>query len=417
MAPLVVLLGGLGVGSPHASAQIRHVIHISFDGLRGDMLRTLVETQAYSYPNFIRLRAEGAFTFNARCDHGVSLTIPNHISMLTGLPLTAPPSAPAWQQHGYTNNYPGPGQTLHAHGVPPGYKPSVFDRVHDRGGRTMLLGSKEKFDFFDRSYDAQNGALDPDGEDNGRDKIDFSFVKVADSSILIAVLTAFMDADFPAYTFIHVFDPDSAGHNFGWGSLEWVLSAKQCDALLGLVFAALELRPALKSATALVVTADHGGGVPARLHDDPAAIENFTIPLFLWGPGVPSGVEAHSLFANRTEPGAARPENDAPSPPLRNGDTGNIALALLGLPPIEGSLYQPRWSGQIEVAPGEDGGLDYSWPRLMAGWTLESTPDLTSAPWTGINAAPVVSADGARWVHKEPKSSAPQQYFRLRAPE
>ena len=400
-----------------ATAQIEHVIHISFDGLRGDMLRTLMETQAYSYPNFVKLRAEGASTLNARCDHGVSLTIPNHTSMLTGLPLKAVPGGPAWQQHGYTNNYPGPDQTLHANGVPAGYKPSVFDRVHDRGLRTMLLGSKEKFGFYDRSYDAQHGAPDLDGVDNGRDKIDVALVRDADSSVLIAVLTAFMDADFPAYTFIHVFDPDSAGHVFGWGTLEWVLSVKQCDALLGLIFSALELRPALKSVTAVVVTADHGGGVPAKLHDDPAAIENYTIPVFLWGPGIPRRVDAHSLFLNRTDPGASRPENDAPSPPLRNGDTGNIALALLGLPAIEGSLYQPVWAGQLEVATTAEGEIECAWPRLWAGWVLESTTDLNQVPWSRVEAAPVASSDGARWVYKAPRSSLPQQYFRLRGPQ
>lgn len=414
----MLLLGAgqlLLLPAAHGQVRIQHVIHLSVDGLRGDLLQGLLDTQGSAFPAFSRMRAEGAVTFNARCDHGSSSTIPNHASMLTGLPLVAPASAPAWQQHGYEINHTVPGDTLHADGDPVRYKSSVFDRAHDRGRRTMLLASKEKFALFDRSYDAANGAPDTDGDDNGPDKIDFALVRNADSSILMAVLIARMGEDFPAYTFVHVFDPDYAGHLFGWGSMNWQLAVKHADSMVGLILSALELRPALKESTALVITADHGGGVPVTNHVDPVHQVNYTIPLMIWGPGVPRGVNATSLFKNRGDPGAGRQENDAEMPPLRNGDTGNIALALLGLPPVTESLYRPEWADRLQVISRPDGRVECRWPLYFTGWTLESSEGLSAASWVPVASAPVVA--GEQWQHLEPVPAGPQRFYRLRPPQ
>ena len=67
-------------------ADIQYVIAISIDGLRGDFLKTFVETAPTEFPNFVRLRNQSAFTFNARCDYTDSITIPDHLCMLTGRP-------------------------------------------------------------------------------------------------------------------------------------------------------------------------------------------------------------------------------------------------------------------------------------------------------------------------------------------
>lgn len=403
---------GLGLGAPAGLARIEHVIHISVDGLRGDLLQGMLQESGDRLPAFARLRREGAVTFNARCDYGSSETIPNHASMLTGLPLYAPAGAEDWQQHGYLINYLVPDDTLHTNGLPVGYKSSVFDRVHDRGGRTMLLASKEKFRLFDRSYDAQNGAADAVGEDNGSDKIDLTLIQNADSSILTAVLLAQMGGDFPVYTFLHMFDPDYAGHLFGWGSLNWQFAVKHADSLLGLIFSALDLRPELKAKTALVITADHGGGVPVTNHIDPLHLINTIVPVMIWGTGIPAGKDAYALFSNRRDPGSERPENDAPRPPLRNGDTGNIALALLGLPPITESFYRPQWGGELVVTSHPEGRIECAWPLYWYGWTLESSNEMEEQSWEPAATAPVDA--GHLWQHIEPAQN--RRYYRLRAP-
>jgi hypothetical protein len=402
------------MGMSRADARIEHVIHISVDGLRGDLLRGLLDAQKDAFRAFSRMRTEGAVTFNARCDHDYSTTTPNHAGMLTGLPVKAGAGAPATQQHGYVINYTIPGDTLHDQGSPVGYKPSVFDRVHDRGRRTMLLASKSKFSIFDRSYDAVHGADDGDGADHGRDKVDFALTNDGDSSTLVAVLASRMDVDFPAYTFLHIYDPDIAGHLYGWGSLSWQLAVKHADAMVGLVLAALELRPALKATTAIVITADHGGGAPLYNHVDPLPPENYTIPVMIWGPGVPSGVDAYTLFANRIDPGGARVAYDAEGQPLRNGDTGNIALALLGLPPVTGSFFRPEWAGALAVSVLEDGLVECAWPGFWTGWRLETSPALEGGGWVPVATDPALA--GGRWRHVEPMAASAQRFFRLMAP-
>jgi hypothetical protein len=66
---------------------------------------------------------------------------------------------------------------------------------------------------------------------------------------------------------------------------------------------------------------------------------NFRIPLIVWegGDGEPS--DLYAAFPDRARPARdtriARDENPQP---IRNADAGNLALELLGLPPIPGSM-------------------------------------------------------------------------------
>jgi hypothetical protein len=66
----------------HAQAvQSEHVIFISVDGLRSDVLTSLGPD---NLPAFYRLMNEGSSTLNARNDPDYTITLPNHTSMLTG---------------------------------------------------------------------------------------------------------------------------------------------------------------------------------------------------------------------------------------------------------------------------------------------------------------------------------------------
>jgi hypothetical protein len=99
--------------------------------------------------------------------------------------------------------------------------------------------------------------------------------------------------------------------------------------------------PELVGKTAIVLSTDHGGGVPLTSHTVASAAENYTIPLFVWGAGLPPGGDLYDLFGQRVDPGTGRPDYDAAGQPFRNGDTGNLALAILGLPPVPGSTIGP----------------------------------------------------------------------------
>jgi len=320
----VTLLAACTLSFPALSQQIDYVIHISVDGLRSDAVTVLGSDNA---PNFYRLRTEGAFTDNARTDVGETVTLPNHTTQLTGRGVHGASG------HNYTANViPSPKTTLHRNKG--SYIKSVFDVVHDHGRSTCLYASKEKFVLYEQSYNESNGARDTIGEDNGRDKID-SYLFTEDTTVLVASYLGAMTSTPYNYCMLHLRDPDIAGHGYHWditpGSA-YLASIMKIDDLLGDILAAIDGDQTLNRKTAIILTSDHGGRLQTRTHRPSFNRENYTIPFYVWGPGVSGGAELYTLNAtNRGDPGSIRPAYSEPNQPIRNGDSANLALQLLEL--------------------------------------------------------------------------------------
>jgi hypothetical protein len=327
----------------HAAAVsfgVEHVIHISVDGLNAQMMQQLIDDG--KAPNFKRMQDEGAWTINARADYTQTNTLPNHTCMITGRPVAQPEGMPNTTHHGWTENRGGErGSTLHKQGNPElDYIASVFDVVHDAGKSTALYATKPKFAIYDQSYDEHHGAE----HEHGRDKIDVFFTagdspprfsQTANQRFLEDMAKHHFN-----YAFIHYRDPDTAGHALSWGSGGWFYAVRNADAYLGEIFKLIEGDEKLAGRTAIILTTDHGG--VGYGHSDATRVEDFTIPVLIWGAGVGRG----DLYAfnreSRTDPGAERVDYAAKGQPIRNGDTGNLALSLLGLGPIPGSLINAR---------------------------------------------------------------------------
>jgi hypothetical protein len=328
------------------------VIHISIDGLRPDYMQTQIN--AGSTPNLKRLQDEGAWTNNARTDYTHTITLPNHTTMLTGRPVSLPAGMPAMTHHGYTDNGDPPiTRTLHNFTEPDWYKASTFDVVHDAGFSTALYASKNKFVIYDQSYNAAEGAPHP----NGADKID-TFRNPESSLTMQNQLLAELPANDFKYTFVHYADTDDAGHSFGWGSSQWISALITIDGYLGQLFNLIENDATFAGRTAVVLSADHGG--TGTGHSGSSVATNYTIPFFVWGAGVAHG----DLYAlnndTRSNPGTSRPDYLASGQPIRNGDGGNLALSLLGLDAIPGSLINAAQNLRVAM-PGDfnaDGSVD-----------------------------------------------------------
>lgn len=357
-------------GIQHASSGVQFVIHVSVDGLRGDLLRSLMSADVSGdYDNFRRFVDEGATTFNARTDAAYTITLPNHTCMLTGRPVTQPAAQANTVHHGWTSNGdPGATQTLHNAGNPNlSYVASVFDVAHDNGLSTALFASKSKFVLFDRSYDGTNGAPDVTGVDDGQDKVD-AYANLAagsppNASTLHAQYLSDMRASRFNYTFLCYRDADSAGHASGWGGASWQTAVRAVDGYLGELFALVETdpvsSPSLAGRTVILLTADHGGS--GNDHSNGSHDLNYNVPFFVWGAGVESGADLYSLNPGvRFDPSAGHPDDDSLQPPIRNGESGNLALSLLGLPAIPGSTLNQTQSlrttrGTISVNYGVSG--------------------------------------------------------------
>lgn len=354
---------------------VEHVIHISVDGLNPTWMQQVID--AGRAPTFERLEKESAWTANARTDCTYTVTLPNHTCMLTGRPVEQAAAFPPGSFHGWTiNDVPQKGATLHNTGNPAaGYIASTFDVAHDAGLSTALYTTKEKFIIYDQSYCATTGAQGP----HGRDKIDEYFYQDDGPPNYSEGMNRRFLADMAEkhfnYAFVHYRDCDSAGHSFGWGSPEYLQAVSSVDRCLADVLKLVETDPELKGYTTIVITADHGG--VGTDHSDCNQPVNYSIPVFVWGAGAGRGDLYSFNKGTRDEPGKLRPEYDFDHQPIRNGDTGNLALRLLGLGPIPGSVINMKQDLRI-ASPADfngDGSVDAGDDTIWRD-TQGSTTDL-----------------------------------------
>lgn len=326
-------LAACAVQPPAPRSPIRQVVLISVDGLHADAVSTLGRERV---PNFFRLREEGAFTDNARTDPAIASTLPDHLSQLTSRGVFKDAG------HGlFINDDPGPPVTLRL--IKGDYVASVFDVVHDAGLATGFYASKTKFELFERSWDAVNGARDRTGADDGRDKIDVAFIDSDMAEVVAAFVEDMKRARF-AFAFVHLREPDATGHNEDWDldpASEYMQAIVEVDALLGDILDLIDGDAQLADSTAIILTADHSGELGEDFHlllPDIGLVDSGIVPFYVWGPTVAAGVELYTLNAStRSNPGRSIPGYSVTPQPIRNGDAGNLALDLLELPPVADS--------------------------------------------------------------------------------
>jgi hypothetical protein len=291
-----------------------------------------------------------------------------------------PDGKPRMPYHGWTTNkVPKISASLHDPGEPHiGYVASVFDVVHDAGRSTALYATKDKFILFDQSYDQNNGAPHA----RGRDKIDVYYYQNDGPPRFSASMHQRFLSDMAGqhfnYVFLHYRDTDTTGHALGWGSGGWMYALRNIDSYLGDILQLVENDTTLAGRTAVIVNTDHGG--TGFSHDEFLIPGNYTIPILVWGAGVARG-DLYAINAKtRSDPGQGRPDYTAPRQPIRNGDTGNLALSLLGLGPIPGSVINAKQDLRVSLVgdynlDGAVNTADYVVWRKTNGSTTELAAD------------------------------------------
>lgn len=275
-----------------------HVFIVSYDGLMPHAMAR------HHLKNFARLRREGAGTSNARNDFDIAQTLPTHMSMFTGLPV---------EKHGIWED------KDNGRRINPSFQ-NIFDMVATTGGKTCMFVTKEKFQFFERSW-----AID-----------DFYF-----SLKTPAVHNKFMQqmtgSDPCKFTFLHYRDADFAGHKYHGEKSPYHEAVERLDRYLGEIFDMIESTPHLKDKTAFILTADHG--FAESNHSDETKHKNYIIPYYVWGPGCDVTPAADLYLLNsstRKYPGLRRPSNRDTLQPVRCHDAGPTAAALLGIKAASG---------------------------------------------------------------------------------
>jgi hypothetical protein len=347
---LLALLAALAAEAPPPpEPEIRHVVLVSVDGLRPEML---LPEMAEAHPGLVRL-TRGPHTLQARCDPDISITLPNHIDMLTGRQVAGAGG------HQWTGNADPParaqGGSLHARvGA---YVSSVFDVAHDHGLRTGVVCGKWKFVLLEQSYGEDAGGPDTVAPDHGKDKIDLFLCDPEPQSQLEHVVTLLQRSAAErrgSLVFWHIPSPDFAGHSKGWdltAGSEYRQAVARTDRALATFLQRCEGDPSLKGRVAVVLTADHGGGVPFISHVDPEAPINFTIPFLVWLGGDGSPTDLYELNPrSRARPAPGERFTPGAAPPIRNAEAGNTALGLLGLPAIPGSTANAAMDLAVQPA-------------------------------------------------------------------
>jgi predicted AlkP superfamily pyrophosphatase or phosphodiesterase len=265
-----------------AASVSRHVIVVSIDGLRPDAIET------YGASTLQKLMREGSYTLSGRTIDP-SKTLPSHTSMLTGQPP---------DRHGVLWNTVA---TANANTIE---LPNVFGLARARGYTTAAFFSKAKFQPLQ-----VEGTLDYSQAPGGL------FGRWSGKRTLTDV-TSYLEAARPNLLFVHLSDPDAAGHRSGWMTAAYGRAVQAADAEVSRLMT-VAARAFGDGNFSIIVTAGHGGHETNHGSDDPRDV---TIPWIAWGRGV--------------KPGLLTPET------VRTMDTAATVLWLL-------AIDRPAdWTGQ-----------------------------------------------------------------------
>ncbi len=246
-AALLLVAAPPGLSQPPA----RHVIIVSFDGLRADALQSV-------WP--ARLRQQGAASWSARTVLPSS-TLPAHTSMVTGV---------GPEVHGVRFNDWQPDQDRLS-------RTTIFTRVRAAGGRVAVLVTKQKLLFL----------VPPDVPAEW-----LLFPRYRQGAVIAEAAQRFREQR-PALLFVHVADPDDAGHRSGWMSPPYLAVVAQIPGLVEGLLAQVH-RAGRLAQTLLIVTADHGGHGRTHGTDRP---EDITIPWVALGGLARAGVTLQGPIA------------------------------------------------------------------------------------------------------------------------
>ncbi len=251
-----------------AEKRAEHVFIFSFDGGKPSVM------QQSKMPTVFKLSEEGATTWTAQTTFP-SITLTSHTSMLTGVGPD--------KHHALWNDWEPERGIIKM--------PTIFALATKEKLTTGMFVGKPKFIHLYQAHSINRFSL-PSYE----------------SKVVAANAARYIEERKPNLCFIHLADPDGAGHQFGWGSKEQIQAFADSDAALETVMKAIT-KAGIEKTSVVILTADHGGH--ARTHGTNSP-EDMNIPWIVWGENVKPGFKITA--------------------PVTTYDTSATALWLLDVP-------------------------------------------------------------------------------------
>lgn len=233
-----------------ARAVTQHLLVISIDGLRPDAI------EAHGATTLQRLMREGSHTLEARTILP-SRTLPSHVSMLTGVPP---------ETHGISWN----DDRIDREGYV--REATVFELASQSGYSTAAFVSKSKLRHLQKP-----GTLDYAAAPRGNGTR--TAAEVADA------VSDYLKHRRPNLLFVHIAEPDFAGHTVGWMGRVYGWAVRRADAAVARILVEADAAFGPGNYT-VIVTSDHGGHGRGHGSDDPRDV---LIPWIAWGRGVAQG--------------------------------------------------------------------------------------------------------------------------------
>jgi len=229
---------------------IKHIVLISIDGLRPDAINK------DNAKNLYQLSRGGLYYPKAKTIQR-SVTLPSHISMLTGLGVA---------QHKITQNESLPGYIAF---------PTILQLAKLQGKKTAAFYSKKKLTYL-FPPDSIDYAFGP-----GQNNIKYH---QTNADQLATEFTRQWQKQGFHLTFVHIREPDMYGHKFRWMSDEYLHQAVPlADQAIGKIVSSIRNSPQADS-TLIIITSDHGGKDKSHWH---GLQEELTIPWIAIHPGLP----------------------------------------------------------------------------------------------------------------------------------
>lgn len=132
----------------------------------------------------------------------------------------------------------------------------------------------------------------------------------------------------------------------GWNTPGYYDAVRRSDANLQALITELD-RVGILDQTTIIVTSDHGGPAGSDSHRDARVAANSTVPFVVYGADTGTGVDLYAINPTRFDPGTSSINKSGPQP-VRGHAAGNLALDLLGLPAIPGSVVNADHSLRVK---------------------------------------------------------------------